>query len=119
MRCPGPGRPDRSSGSGAGLPADPRSGAQPAAGGETALALGSLLAAKRGIVLTSAIVWLMLKGQGPHQVPTGSTFGPRLVPGAGRGQLLRGEEKTRSFARGRGDRVGTGTAPRIVSVQMP
>jgi hypothetical protein len=40
-------------------------------------ALGSLLAAKRGIAVTSAVGWSMLKGQGPHQVPTGSTFAPR------------------------------------------
>jgi len=117
VRCPGSG-PSRSLvrlGLDRGAPAFPRISArlpEPVAGGEKAVALGGLLADKRRIAVTSSVVCSMLKGQGPHQVPPGSTLAPRLMPGARGGQSLRGVEKTRSLAPRTGDRAGTGTTPR-------
>jgi hypothetical protein len=49
-------RPARVTDRGAGLPADLRSVPEPAAGGEEAVALGGLLAAKRWITVTSSVV---------------------------------------------------------------
>jgi hypothetical protein len=44
----------------------------------------------------------MLKGQGPHQVPTGSTFAPRRVPGMDRDSPTRRREDAESRRRGGG-----------------
>jgi hypothetical protein len=50
---------------GAGIPADLRSVPEPAAGGEEVDALGGLLAAKRWIACTSAVVCSIFSGPGP------------------------------------------------------
>ena len=65
-------------------------------------ALGSLLAAKRWIAVTSAVGWSMLKGQGPHQVPTGSTFAPRRVPGMDRDSPTEAQRRCRVSPQGLG-----------------
>jgi hypothetical protein len=48
---------------------------EPAAGGEEAVALGCLLAAKRWIDVTSSVVCSIVKGRSPHSVPSHSPSG--------------------------------------------
>jgi hypothetical protein len=62
----------------AGLPADLRLVPEPGAGGEIAVALGYLLAAKRWIAVTSSVVCWIVKGPSPHSVPIRSPFGSIL-----------------------------------------